>query len=1550
MSIRRTCLPGILLVVSVFHLSLPAFGSTSSTSAGSSSYTPVDLLSAGISQLSQYLHTDAPPVPSYLTQAGVDFSTVRADQPGNVTNRFYAATTAVIGLMTNAALQQVFANYGLTAGTIWGVQGTFDTNATQTVDQAVDAGAAQALPALDAAYADLDAIPTNWPGAFAISQASFPNLLEEDVWIDIGDVLAMKAALKALSASIRLTESYEGGLDYPNLENRLQPPTPQLPIVVDGATNDWAGVPPNLIGAAGDAIQSITTAAYGTNAYVLITFPASHPSFYYMSFDIKVNGLDVFVGHSDWGTYCYCADTNIHQSLTGFWSETNCEVCVAFLNIIPTQVRVGGVDCYSGTTLNGTWEDMRLDSPGNWPISQVLPRQPSFLSAIRNTAARATARTNLLEAINLVFRADAAVGRRTDGQLHLMNIDPADVDAADKRLTMRTELARIQASLLGPTGFAFMDQDGQQSVKTVFMGAFFGAVANPGDTPPTVAPRALLPPLTGPLCQMQITGPFPDPTLGGVLPGMDNASLTQDMSAGLAPLPAEHVSYPQIAVVGQTSSTNWVIVGQSVLFQAQNAACNEGHAVECQFDWGDGSTSVWDSASDMASHAWLTTGVYTVRAQARCTVDTNVVSVWSAPLTVFVALQPTHYVSAGSLTPSYPYATWDTAATTIQDAIDAAVEPNALVLVGSGVYNTGSRTYNGVLANRIVIDRPVTVMGDTSGPLPIIEGNADPVTGDLGPGAARCAYVASGAMLSGFVLQQGRTLSGADFGDIRDFNAGGVLLESGAFVQYCIIASNAAANNGGGVWSDGGQRDGGSGGYLQDCYISANNAGAGGGGGAFGCTLSDCMLIGNNANSGGGAGECPLLVHCMLSGNLAQSAGGGAYDCQLLDHCMLTNNTAQMEGGGFVGGWWGASQDRLLRCAVICNVAASAAGGGENAGLENCLVGGNSSGWSVGAVQFCTIENCTIAGNAAAYDYGGVYGCWTIGNSIIWSNWAPSHANWDSDIIQGMPVNTYSNNCTTPLMPGAGNIAADPLFLALARGNCHLSSLSPCIDAGNNDNAPGSLDLEGGARIRGACVDMGAYEYLALPAAVRCTNVVWTTGGAAPWFGQSMVTVDGADAAQSGAIGDATNSWLQAAAEGKGTLTFQWRVDSEARLDVLRFTADGKPVAAISGTTTWQTVTLLVTNTGSHIFFWEYAKSKRNAVGADAGWLAQVVWTPVQATVAVTVNPPEGGRVTGSGPCVVGSVCELVALPNRGWRFDHWENGSVTAQRTLVVPDGGTNCTANFVHAPISLAAALDTESQPELVWSTGGDAPWNGWVLPTAHDDGDAAQSGVIGDSEYSWVETTVTGAGLFAFWWRVSSEAECDFLSLYVDGACVDWLSGDSGWQMGVVALGAGTHTLDWVYNKDETMSMGEDAAWLDQVVWSPSVPPLRGFALWQRNHGLSGSAATVFGQVSDSDHIPYGLVYAFGSYLSDGLPVLDIRFIDSHPVADVLMQDPNTTADVSLTVEACTNLPGDNWSLPVEPETDASGKPGNRAWYRLHAGARPDQAYFRIKAELK
>lgn len=126
----------------------------------------------------------------------------------------------------------------------------------------------------------------------------------------------------------------------------------------------------------------------------------------------------------------------------------------------------------------------------------------------------------------------------------------------------------------------------------------------------------------------------------------------------------------------------------------------------------------------------------------------------------------------------------------------------------------------------------------------------------------------------------------------------------------------------------------------------------------------------------------------------------------------------------------------------------------------------------------------------------------------------------------------------------------------------------------------------------------------------------------------------------------------------------------------------------------------------------------------------------------------------------------------------------------------------------------------PELTWKT-----WNNtgsyWFAETAttYDGSNAAQSGPIGNSRQSRIDTTVTGPGTFSFYWKVSSEANWDYLIFYIDGTEQTAISGNSGWQSKSYTISQGTHTCQWIYSKDTSVATGSDAGWVDQVVWNPS-----------------------------------------------------------------------------------------------------------------------------------
>jgi PKD repeat protein len=112
----------------------------------------------------------------------------------------------------------------------------------------------------------------------------------------------------------------------------------------------------------------------------------------------------------------------------------------------------------------------------------------------------------------------------------------------------------------------------------------------------------------------------------------------------------------------------------------QLTALIEGRTTASWWDFGDGITL---TNQPSPSHAWQALGDYPVVLRAY---NESYPGGISATVTVHVIVQPIHYVAADSGSPVVPYTSWATAARNIQDAIDAATVPGALVLVTNGIY------------------------------------------------------------------------------------------------------------------------------------------------------------------------------------------------------------------------------------------------------------------------------------------------------------------------------------------------------------------------------------------------------------------------------------------------------------------------------------------------------------------------------------------------------------------------------------------------------------------------------------------------------------------------------------------------------------------------------------------------------------------------------------------------------------------------------------------------------------------------------------------------
>ncbi len=270
------------------------------------------------------------------------------------------------------------------------------------------------------------------------------------------------------------------------------------------------------------------------------------------------------------------------------------------------------------------------------------------------------------------------------------------------------------------------------------------------------------------------------------------------------------------------------------------------------------------------------------------------------------ALAGVHYVDVNSTNATPPYTNWATAATNIQDAVDAAVAADEVV-VTNGAYRLRNIQYKAVT----VVDKPLSVRSVNGPQFTTIDGNS----------GSRCAYLTNGASLCGFTLTNGSSSLGA-----------GVLCESAtAVASNCIITGNSAyiVGIGGGAYS----------GTLNNCTLASNSALNGGhGGGAAYSTLNNCTLSGN---SGSGAAYC-TLNNCTLSGNTGlnggypsyQILGGGAYN-STLNNCTLSGNSADFGGGAY------------------------------DCTLNNCTLTGNTADYGGGGAGSCTLSNCIVYFNTA---------------------------------------------------------------------------------------------------------------------------------------------------------------------------------------------------------------------------------------------------------------------------------------------------------------------------------------------------------------------------------------------------------------------------------------------------------------------------------------------------------------------------------------------------------------------------------------------------------
>lgn len=129
----------------------------------------------------------------------------------------------------------------------------------------------------------------------------------------------------------------------------------------------------------------------------------------------------------------------------------------------------------------------------------------------------------------------------------------------------------------------------------------------------------------------------------------------------------------------------------------------------------------------------------------------------------------------------------------------------------------------------------------------------------------------------------------------------------------------------------------------------------------------------------------------------------------------------------------------------------------------------------------------------------------------------------------------------------------------------------------------------------------------------------------------------------------------------------------------------------------------------------------------------------------------------------------------------------------------------------IDLADALD---QPRWTFNVSGDAGWIGQDVITG-DGEDAAMSDQLGDGQQSTLTTLIEGPGSITFDYLVSTEKDHDTFSFKWQGSTFLTTSGlQPDWKTYSLGLEEGSNRLEWIFEKDASISYGSDRVWVDNL----------------------------------------------------------------------------------------------------------------------------------------
>ena len=172
------------------------------------------------------------------------------------------------------------------------------------------------------------------------------------------------------------------------------------------------------------------------------------------------------------------------------------------------------------------------------------------------------------------------------------------------------------------------------------------------------------------------------------------------------------------------------------------------------------------------------------------------------------------------------------------------------------------------------------------------------------------------------------------------------------------------------------------------------------------------------------------------------------------------------------------------------------------------------------------------------------------------------------------------------------------------------------------------------------------------------------------------------------------------------------------------------------------------------------------------------------------------------------------------------------ANQTPTVLDVQLNVNSNLASGTLE---DFESGGFNTIPWEVSGDSYW---II----DDDQAAEgmysakSGVIGSNQFTQLSVSmeINEPGSISFYKKISCESTgsisgnyYDYLSFYIDGIEQDKWAGEIDWSSTSFDVSSGEHTFTWKYSKDGGVVEGQDAVWIDFIVFPNTTSNLAGDA---------------------------------------------------------------------------------------------------------------------------